>query len=76
MNNLSRSHSLRVMQQQMAMMGASMGGAGAPVVQATPVAVQEPDSATKILKLKGLLDAGAITQAEFDQKKAELLNSL
>ena len=31
------------------------------------------DSADEIMKLKGLLDAGAITQEEFDAKKKELL---
>ena len=31
------------------------------------------DSADEIMKLKGLLDAGAITQEEFDKKKKELL---
>ena len=31
------------------------------------------DSTDKIMKLKGLLDAGAITQEEFDAKKKELL---
>ena len=33
------------------------------------------DAASRILRLKDLLDAGAISQAEFDQKKAELLAS-
>ena len=33
----------------------------------------EDDPTQKIMKLKNLLDAGAITQSEFDEKKAELL---
>ena len=33
----------------------------------------KPDSSDQIMKLKGLLDAGAITQEEFDAKKKELL---
>jgi hypothetical protein len=33
----------------------------------------EKSAAEKILDLKGLLDAGAITQDEFDTKKSELL---
>jgi len=33
----------------------------------------KPDSSDEIMKLKGLLDAGAITQEEFDAKKKELL---
>ncbi|MCR5202620.1 MAG: SHOCT domain-containing protein [Lachnospiraceae bacterium] len=34
----------------------------------------ENDNITKIKKYKELLDAGAITQEEFDKKKNELLN--
>ena len=33
----------------------------------------EKSAAEKIADLKGLLDAGAITQDEFDTKKTELL---
>ena len=33
----------------------------------------EPDAAAKILQLKRLLEAGAISQDEFDQKKQDLL---
>ena len=48
------------------------------VVQPTEMgqAQQQPmqDPLQKITQLKGLLDAGAITQAEFDAKKAEQLS--
>jgi len=46
-------------------------------VAAMPVEVTQPqDAATRILKLKELLDADAITQAEFDSKKQELLRQV
>ena len=67
------------MQQQMAMAQQIMGGMAAstpPVVQAQAVPVPEQGAAAKIMELKSLLDAGAITQEEFDQKKAELLESM
>ena len=35
--------------------------------------VQQVSAADEILKYKQLLDAGVITQEEFDKKKAELL---
>lgn len=48
---------------------------GAPM--ALPVQVpSSPDPMKHILQLKGLLDAGAITQAEYDAKKAEALKSM
>jgi hypothetical protein len=48
---------------------------GAPMV--LPVQVpSSPDPMKHILQLKGLLDAGAITQAEYDTKKAEALKSM
>ena len=45
----------------------------APVPQATP-AVNQVSAADELIKFKGLLDAGILTQEEFDKKKAELLN--
>ena len=36
----------------------------------------EPDAAAKIMQLKGLLDAGAITQAEFEEKKKQLIGRM
>lgn len=54
-----------------------------PTVIAEPIAVQpmeiareEVDPMTTIKKLKELLDMGAITQAEFDQKKQEALSKI
>ncbi len=41
-----------------------------------PLAPSSDDVANAIDRLKGLLDSGAITQAEFDAKKAELLARL
>jgi hypothetical protein len=53
---------------------------GQPPAQAQPAAsasAPSPDDvANAINRLKGLLDSGAITQAEFDAKKAELLARL
>jgi hypothetical protein len=50
-----------------------------PAPAAGPQAAPAPSSddvANAINRLKGLLDSGAITQAEFDAKKAELLARL
>jgi hypothetical protein len=46
-----------------------------PVVSATTVTSQD-DPAAKIVKLKALHDAGAISDKEFADKKAELLGRL
>jgi Bacterial PH domain/Short C-terminal domain len=48
----------------------------APTQASAPAAPSPDDVATAIDRLKGLLDSGAITQAEFDAKKAELLARL
>jgi hypothetical protein len=58
--------------------GPSQAPAPAPT-QSPPPAAGAPgpdDVANSIDRLKGLLDSGAITQAEFDAKKAELLARL
>jgi len=47
--------------------------AGVPV---QPMEIAREDPAEQILKLKGLLDAGAIDQKEFDAKKSELMGRL
>lgn len=39
----------------------------------TPVKKAEPSVADELLKYKNLLDAGAITQEEYEEKKKELL---
>lgn len=45
-----------------------------PVVKSTAqVKVNSEDAADRILALKKLLDAGIITQDEFDRKKSEIL---
>jgi hypothetical protein len=54
-----------------------MASAAQPQMAVQPVvvgvAVVQPDPIATILQLKGLLDSGAITQEEFDTKKAEQL---
>lgn len=57
-----------VVAQVMTRDGAEMG----PTLQQQ----QQQSPAEKILEIKGLLDAGAITQAEYDAKKADLLHRL
>ena len=61
-----------------AVTGASTSGVAEPAVTlvsgevvATGTVVESP--AARLHNLKGLLDAGAITQAEYDAKKDELL---
>ena len=62
--------------------GASQAPVPAPTAPAPPAAApttgspSPDDVANAIDRLKGLLDSGAITQAEFDAKKAELLARL
>ena len=62
--------------------GASQAPAQTPTPAAPPAAApttgspSPDDVANAIDRLKGLLDSGAITQAEFDAKKAELLARL
>ena len=46
--------------------------AAAPVVEASAAPV---DSYEELMKLKGLLDAGVLTQAEFDTEKQKILES-
>ena len=41
--------------------------------EADPVAVAIPSEADELIKFKQLLDAGAITQDEYDTKKAQIL---
>ena len=42
-------------------------------VEAAPVIQQATSGADEILKYKGLLDAGIITEEEFNAKKAQIL---
>ena len=52
----------------------TMTGIGDP--QAAVAAAPAPDPIERIKQLSGLRDAGAITDAEFEQKKAELLSQI
>ncbi len=45
----------------------------APAPVAAPVAGPSSDGLDDLMKLKGLLDAGALTQEEFDAQKAKIL---
>ena len=47
--------------------------AAPPVAEATAAA--PADSYDELMKLKGLLDAGVLTQAEFDAQKQKILGS-
>lgn len=54
-------------------------GAGGVVVQANigqPAATVQDDPVAKLQKLKTMLDAGLITQSEYDAKKADILASM
>ena len=46
-----------------------------PAAAAAPVAAPAEDSYGDLMKLKELLDAGALTQAEFDAEKAKILSA-
>ena len=46
-----------------------------PAQVAAPAAVPPEDSYGDLMKLKELLDAGALTQAEFDAQKAKILSA-
>lgn len=65
----------RQMQEDSAKAGHIMVGQvpGAPGVGAT---AQTDDPMAKLTKLKNMLDAGLITQEEFDKKKADILASM
>jgi hypothetical protein len=58
--------------------GAGVGQAAAAPVAATPAAgdVATPDKLDTLEKLDELRDAGVLTDAEFEAKKAEILGSL
>jgi membrane protease subunit (stomatin/prohibitin family) len=53
-------------------LGAAAAAAAAPA--AAPAASDSPED--RLGKLKGLLDRGLITQADFDSTKAEILRKL
>lgn len=59
-----------------AMASAMSGAAAAPVAAAAPAASAGDDLVARLGKLKGLLDAGLISQDDFDTKKAEILAAL
>ena len=47
----------------------------APVPDEAPAAAQAADPYGDLMKLKELLDAGALTQAEFDTQKQKILGA-
>lgn len=58
-------------------MGQALGGAIAPTVApAAPAAPAEDSIEARLEKLKGLLDKGLISAADYDSSKAELLKKL
>lgn len=63
----------------MAGVGAGMGAsavAASPAPAAQPATAATPDPAARLTQLKALLDQGLITQADYDQAKAEVLKQL
>jgi len=46
-----------------------------PAPEEAPTAAPEQDTYGELMKLKELLDAGVLTQAEFDSEKQKLLSS-
>jgi hypothetical protein len=46
-----------------------------PPVQAAPAGLSMDEKTDQLTKLKGLLDAGVLTQDEFDQQKMKILAS-
>lgn len=57
-------------------MGQTMGAPAAAAAPATPAAPAEDSIETRLEKLKGLLDKGLISAADYDSTKAELLKKL
>lgn len=58
---------------------ANEGGEEAPMEEAPPAAEAAPSadsSIEELTKLKGLLDAGVLTQAEFDAQKQKILQNM
>ena len=58
------------------MMGQAMSGTMAPPAAAAPAAPAEVPIEERLEKLKGLLDKGLISAADYDSTKAELLKKL
>lgn len=63
-------------QAMMNAMGGAAAAAPAPVAAAPAAAPAGDDMVTRLTKLKGLLDAGVISQADFDAKKSEILAAI
>ncbi len=57
-------------------MAQSLSGAMAPPAAAAPSAVADDSIEARLQKLKGLLDKGLISSADYDSTKAELLKKL
>jgi len=59
-----------------AYVGPGMGAFTQPIVVPMEMARAEPDAMDQMAKLKTLLDSGVINQAEYDEKRKELLSKI
>jgi membrane protease subunit (stomatin/prohibitin family) len=69
----NRANDEQAQNQQIADLQAQQAYAAPPAAPA-PAAESTDDMVEQLTKLKGLLDAGVLTQAEFDMQKAKILN--
>jgi hypothetical protein len=60
--------------QQIADLQAAQAPPPPPPAAAAPAPAPPVDNVAQLVQLKSLLDAGALTQAEFDAEKAKILN--
>jgi hypothetical protein len=70
----NRANEEQAQNQQIAELQAQQTAQPAPAPAAAPAATSTDDMVEELTKLKGLLDAGVLTQQEFDAQKAKILN--